>query len=671
MMSDKLFRACVYIGNQLGIKMVHPEPNVKLAPEQINRWMQVLSEYSRVAYRPVELKGKWWESVYEPFIVFQGNDWLPYVVTPKSNNGAELLAVESGERTAMNAMLAKSLQDTGYFFYEVLPERTRGVRDLLSVGFRSMKSHLYSIITLILFLSVLRLSIPISNQMFFDQVIPAGNTSLFWQLAFALILIKLTTFLLGIVQSFSMLRYRTIIENKMQAALWEKFFNLPVSISQKFQRGDLVQRMMLIDNIRPFLMGNALYVILEAPFSLIYLALMLYYSVPLGLVMTAVMLIFYAITSSIRIYLLPLLKQQLQMSADLNSFLIQMITGIAKLRMAAADNRAFRRWAAFFADYQQISLKIGVREIYFTLLSTLYPVISIALTYVLVVYYLNNSLSMGEFVGFQTAFMMLTGTVGGIIGLMTSYLAAMQTVKRTDELLTQPVAQIGKKHIITSLSGSINVDHLHFQYPGNQVPTLSDISFSCQPGEMIGLIGKSGSGKSTILRLLAALEFPTQGDIIYDGHPIEHLDYAALRRRMGVVLQSSTIFFGTVRDNIFVGRRATKAALLRALELSTFDEVLNDMPLGLNTMVAAGGGTLSGGEQQRLLLARALLIEIDILLLDEATSALDSLTQATIMKNLESLKVTRIVVAHRLETVRQASQILEIQGGSVKAMVVK
>lgn len=680
--NDRLFKACVYLGNRLGFKVDHPDSQAELSPNEIDSWMQVLAERSKIAYRPFELKGKWWKSIVDPFIVFEGDNWQANVVIPKGDRGAVLVDIETGARTSVDAEVAAKLKHVAYMFYEVLPEKTKGVWDLCLLGFRSLKGHWKGLFTVLLLLEVATLATPLSNQLIFDYVIPNGNTSLFWQLTVSLILVNFTSTMLGIVRSLATLRYRTIIENKMQAALWDRFLNFPISIFNKFQRGDLIQRMMLVDHLRPFLMGNAVYTIIGAPFAVLYLLLMLSYSAPLGLMMTVVLFVFYAMTFSLRLYILPLLKAQLQKSADLNSFLIQMVTGISKLRMAAAGKRAFSRWAHLFADYQQMGLKIGMREISFTLLSTLYPVVSLAITYGMAVYFLKGGegiaksaaegasgpgggLTMGQFVAFQSAFTLLSGSVGGIMQLMSSYMETMQSVRRTDQLLTQPLEQTGIKQYVEKLNGEIRVENLCFHYPDAPYPVLSDLSFRCAPGEMVGIIGRSGSGKSTVLRLISALERPDSGKIYFDGIPLESLDFTTLRRRIGVVLQSSAVFTGTVRDNIYLGRRASKEELDRALEVSMFSEVLKTMPMGLDSILTGGGGTLSGGEQQRLLLARALLTDVDILLLDEATSALDSLTQAAVMGRLEAMKITRIVVAHRLETVRKSNEILVVKNGRV------
>lgn len=667
--NDLLFKACAYVGTLVGFVAAHPKSQAVLNPDEIDNWMNILAEHSKTAYRSFELKDDWWHSLADPLIVFEGDKWIPRVILPKREATATMLDVETGTRTPMNAALASKIQSTAYMFYDILPDESNGVKDLFRLGLRSIKGQTLSIFGIALLLAVVRLFTPISNEMVFDYVIPTSNTSLFFQLAAALILIQLTEYALGIVRSFSMLRFRGIIENKMQAALWERLMRLPISTFRKFPRGDLIQRMMLIDRIRPFMMGDVLYTVLEAPFSILYVFLMLYYSISLGVVMTGMLIVFYIIAFILRRQILPMITTALEKTAAVNSFLMQIATVMAKIRVGGAEKRAFSRWAHLFADLQRLNMKIGIKEIYFNLIKTLFPVISLALIYGLTAYFLKNqgavtfNLSMGQFVAFQTSFMILSKIVGDLLTLTDSYMQIQQICHRTDALLKQPTEQIGLHHFTEKLSGNIRAENLFFQYPGAAQPTLSDISFTCEPGDFIGIVGRSGSGKSTVLRLLTALDIPESGKIFFDGRALENYDYTTLRRRMGIVLQTSGVVAGLVKDNLLMGRLTSKESFERALHLSTFDQVLKKLPMGLDTVLT--GGTLSGGEEQRLLLARALMTDIDILLLDEATSALDSMTQNTIMNNLLDMKITIIAVAHRLETVRLAKEILVVKDGHI------
>lgn len=666
-----LFRVCTYIGNRQGFFVEHPCRHASVPKEDRQDWMDVLTDYSPIAMRKVELQQNWWQSFHDPFVVFQ--DEKPLAAIPKQGMSSPyLFDVESFEKSPLNKASAASLEGTAYVFYEALPACISTVSGLFSFGLRSIKNNVWPLIALLSLLAVIRLFLPIANQLMFDLVIPTANTTLFWQLVFGLAVMVSVEFILSIVRGYSILRLQIMFENKVQTALWERLLNLLLSAFRRFTESDLFDRVSLAEKIRPYFAGRIIYTLCDAPFSLFFAPLMLWYSWELGLFALAALTFFCCLAGALRKKIQPLISESIDMETEQAEFMRQVATGIETVRLAAAETRVFEQWADRFHTLGQLKLLIRTKEKYFVLIKSLFVILSLGLIYGVVAYHLSAtgqlpfSLTMGKFIGFQTAFFLLASTISQLLEFMPFYMRIVRSCAKTDALLAYPLEQIGHKHYQEKLTGDIRVDNLTFQYPGTSAATFSAISFACAPGAFVGIMGRSGSGKSTILRCLIGLEVPASGGIYYDGHHIKDLNLNSVRRRIGAVMQDSHIFMGNVKGNLLMGRSASRAAIDRAIELSCFDEVLRKLPMGLKTYVGSGSSNVfSGGELQRLLIARALICDIDILILDEATTALDAMTQTKVMGNLASLNITRIVVAHRLETIRDADQILVIKDGRI------
>lgn len=669
-----LFCVCSYISELEGFLIDHPRRHVQVASDEVQEWMDGLAEHSEIVIKKIELQDNWWRSFTDPYVVFEKESGKPCAAIPsKGKQPAQLIGVENQNQTLLDSATASNIHPYAYVFYKTLPEKTSGIQDIVRFCFHGLKGEIALLVALLGFLGIVRLFFPLANQLLFDHVIPHGDFKLFWQLACALAITLLAEFALSLARGFSILRLQVLAESKMQAALWERLMNLPFSIFRQYTIGDLREMVRPAEKIRPLIAGKTLYTICDTPFAIFLVVLMLIFSIELGLITVALLVFFVCIAWMLRKKIQPLINESLDKETDLLGFLNQLPVGITTLRIAGAENRMYAQWAGRFADLEKLKCSIRSMEKYFTLIQGLYVVIILAVLYGFLGYHLNEtgslpfSLTIGAFIGFQTAFLLLTTNVNTLFEFMGAALNISRICNKTNAILTCPPEQTKGKHYEEKLRGEIRVENLCFRYPGNSALTLSNVSFRCAPGKFVGIIGRSGSGKSTVLRCMMALEKPEDGHIYYDGHRMEDLNVHTMRRRIGAVLQESHIFIGNVKSNLLVGRHASRQAIDRALELSCFDEVVRRLPMGLKTFVAPENNSLfSNGELQRLLIARALLTDIDILLLDEATSALDAATQSTVMKNIASLKITCVVVAHRLETIRNADQILVIHEGKIE-----
>jgi ATP-binding cassette subfamily C protein len=407
-------------------------------------------------------------------------------------------------------------------------------------------------------------------------------------------------------------------------------------------------------------------------FALLNLGLLFYYSIPLALIAVGAAVVVIIVTSISGSVLVRKVRPLLEMEGNIFGEVVQLINGISKLRVAGAEQRAFAFWSKNYSRQVKLELSTQLIEDILAIFNTVMPMITTGLLFWFTVVLLNKAevsgkpgLTVGAFLAFNSAFGTFIMGATEVSNIITDILQVVPQWKRAQPIVkTLPEVHLSKADP-GKLAGRIMLDRLSFRYSPDLPLTLEDVSIAAEPGEFIALVGGSGSGKSTIFRLLLGFETPEDGSIYYDGQDLSGLDVSAVRRQLGVVLQNGTIMSGSIFDNLAGNARVTLDEAWEAARMAGFDSDINTMPMGMHTVISEGGGNLSGGQRQRLLIAKALILKPRILLFDEATSALDNKTQAIVSHNLEKTQVTRIVIAHRLSTIRNANRIYVLDAGRI------
>ncbi len=398
------------------------------------------------------------------------------------------------------------------------------------------------------------------------------------------------------------------------------------------------------------------------------LVLLFYYSVPLAFACVGVLAVNVITSVVVSRRSLRYARRQQAAAGELAGLMLELLHGISKLRVAAAEPRAFARWSAAFAEQRQLAFSVGLFALN---LEAFYAFLAIGSNVLLYGIYAwmaasaATALTTGQFLAFASAQgtflgagLSLSETAIGLLGLLPIWERAkplLDAVPETDFLKPDPGV----------LTGHIEVNQLRFAYQSDSPPVLHDLSLSIEPGTFVALVGPSGSGKSTLLRILLGFEKQQSGSVRFDGQELTAVDVSAVRRQIGVVLQNASLTAGDVFSNIVGTSPLTQADAGEAARMAGMDDDLRAMPMGMSTLITDGGGTLSGGQRQRLLIARALATRPRILFFDEATSALDNHTQRIVSESIERLNATRVVVAHRLSTVRHADRIIVLDAGRV------
>ena len=340
-----------------------------------------------------------------------------------------------------------------------------------------------------------------------------------------------------------------------------------------------------------------------------------------------------------------------------------LITGIQKIKLAGAEKRAFARWGNLYAQ----SAKMTYDPPMFLKLNSVIS-LAISLTGTLVMYYMSvrAGLSVADYYAFNTAYGMVSGAFLSLAGIALSA-AQIRPILTMVQPFFDAVPEVSDgKQVIERLSGGIELNNVSFRYNENMPLILDDLSLKIRPGQYVAIVGRTGCGKSTLLRLLLGFEKPQKGAIYYDGKDLERIDLRSLRRRIGVVMQNGKLFQGDIYSNIVISAPwLSQQDAWEAAELTGIAEDIRRMPMGMNTVILEGSGGISGGQRQRLMIARAIAPKPKILMFDEATSALDNITQKKVSESLDRLKCTRIVIAHRLSTIRQCDRILVLDQGKI------
>lgn len=666
---DPLLLVAGAVGRSLGVEIRPPALSDRASPDLL----MAIVRASRLRKRRVLLRDRWWEQDNGALVAYTKADQQPIALLPNGRSYQIFDPNQAGLRP-VNERLAATISPVADMFYRSFPTQAVRAFDVLKFGLQGRQQDLLTIAFTGIMVAILGLVIPQATLVIMDSAIPDSDRGLLLQIGLGLLITAIGIALFQLTQGFSLLRLETTTDHATQAGVWDRLLNLPVSFFRQYTIGDLQSRVSSVSTIRRQLSGRNLINLVSSVFTLFYLAQLFYYSYDLALVAVGVAIVTLIVTTVSGILLLSKVRPLLEIRGEIFGQTVQMINGIAKLHIAGAEERAFAVWSKNFA--QQVKLELSTQKIedFVVLFNTVMPIATSGLLFWFAIRLLDRSqangaeaitLSLGTFLAFNAAFSRFTQGTTLLSNTVTEILQVVPQWQRTQPIL-QSVPEIDLTKVDPGrLTGRIALDRVTFGYQHDAPLILENISIEAAPGEFIALVGASGSGKSTILRLLLGFETPQTGAISYDGQDLAGLDVEAVRRQFGVVLQHGQLTAASIFENIGGSSQVTLDEAWTAAKMAGLATDIQNMPMQMHTMVSEGGGNISGGQRQRLLIARALVHKPRILLFDEATSALDNTTQAIVSTSLEQLQVTRVVVAHRLSTIQNADRIYVLQAGRV------
>jgi ATP-binding cassette subfamily C protein len=663
-----LIAACRLVGSAAGIEFREP---AAWETESGTNLLTALCRASQVRSRRVALRGAWWSTDAGPLLGYLANDATPVALLPAGVGRYVVVDPRTHAKEAVTSSVAATLQPFAVTFHRPLPTAARTLRDLAAFVAPMVRSDAAGIATMALASGLLALAVPIATAHVFNEVIPNARPADLLTILVALTATAFGTALFDITRAFSLTRTEGRISAAMQIALVDRLLALPVPFFRRFAIGDLSQRASAISAVQEALGTSTLTVIVGGVFAAVNLLVLFYYDWALALL--GILLILAAATVNMILVRASLRheRQQQETQARVAGFVFQMISGIAKLRTSGSEKRAFANWSSAFARQREAAFRAGHFKAMLNVFNDVLPVITTAMLFGVggwLMFAHGAWFRTGDFVAFSAAFGALFSAVVALSNTTANIVSAVAVMEKAAPILETTPEVTESQSDPGELVGLIEGTHLSFRYHEDGPLVLDDVSFRAEPGQFVAFVGPSGSGKSTTLRMLLGFERPETGAVYYDGQDLASLDVTAIRhRQLGVVLQSSRLLGGDIFTNI-VGASSTRTLdeAWEAAEAAGLADDIRAMPMGMHTVISEGGSTFSGGQRQRLLIARALVRKPRIILFDEATSALDNRTQATVTRTLELSSATRIVIAHRLSTIRSADRIFVMNQGRIE-----
>lgn len=613
-----------------------------------------------VHVRRVALARGWWRHESDPMVGFYCDGRAVALV----RSGATWQIVDAGgTQTAISSHNAGELQADAYVVSAAMPQGMEKVTDLLRFALRGSGIDVRTILLCGALSGILALAVPIATGFLFGDIIPNGDRTLLRAMALMLGAAAFASAAFSIVQSFATLRLQTRFGERVQSALFDRLFSLPAGFFRRHSAGDLANRIMGLGDPQQLVSPLALRLLLTSVFGFFSYGLIFVYSAQLGILATIVAFVTILGTALVIRRQLPFARRSFELQGETRGLISQMLVGIAKLRTARAEKRAYGVWADAFAEQRRNALGFEAGQNALSILASALPAIAMLLLFVVgAAENRSGALAPEAFIAVVMAFAQFSAALLRAVLSIGLLVQAVPVFERAMELCrAAPEVRIGDAHP-ARLGGRVELNHVTFRYGDQQAPALDDFSLMVQPGEFLAIVGPSGAGKSTILRLLLGFELPERGAVLYDDRDLRTLDVSAVRRQIGTVLQDSSIASGTIFENIAGSGNYTHEDAWDAARACGIAEDIAALPMGLQTIVT-DGSTFSGGQVQRLLLARAFVRKPKLFFFDEATSALDNRTQAIVSESIAALQATRVVIAHRLSTIVAADRICVIDGG--------
>lgn len=520
-----------------------------------------------------------------------------------------------------------------------------------------------------LFLQLLGLLFPLITKIFMDDIFPSGSKDLLMVIGSGIVVIMLAQLVISLLRSLTLVYLQAKIDMQMLIGFFEHLLALPYKFFQQRSTGDMLTRMSSNLAIRDMLTGQVLSTLLDGATVIVYLFILLGQSSALTLIALAIGAIQIGLLLFSTRIIHALNKRDLIVVGKAQGYMAEALTGIATIKAAGAEHRALEHWSNLFFDHLNLSVRRdSIASILGSIMGGMGSFAPLLLLWYGAIQVLDGTMSIGTMLALNALIIAFLAPLSSL----ASSGQHIQLVKAHFERISDVMGAEREQDNVTelrhppTLTGHIDLKKVCFRYDPNAPFVLQDIDLHVEPGQKIALVGRTGSGKSTLGKLLLGLYTPTEGEILYDGLSLNELDYRAVRSQFGIVLQESALFNSTVRENIaFNHPEMDIEQVIQAAQAAAVHEDIQRMPMGYETLIAEGGSAISGGQRQRLSIARALANSPTIMLFDEATSHLDVITEQIINLNTSALACTRIVIAHRLSTIRDADVILVLEEGKI------
>ncbi len=632
--------------------------------EDMNEQLEYLMRPYGIMRRTVRLEKGWHKDAIGAMLGVRKKDGAFVALIPSGLSGYSYFDTEKGKRVRITRKNEAQFETEALAFYKPFPLQKIKTVALLKyiAGILSPAEYILTAVAA-LTVTLVGLLLPQLNRLLFGAVIESGDVTLLISIAVFMVCTTLSSLLIGGVRSLLIARISTKLNVTVQAASMARLMSLPADFFKHYSAGELSTRAQFLNTLCTMLVEVFLTTGLTSLFSLIYLSQIFLFAPALALPAVAVILVtllFSAVSTVVRA---RTSKNQMELEAKESGMSYALISGVQKIKLTGAEKRAFSRWGKHYAEFIKVYFDEPAVLTYGSVITL---IITLAGNFAMYFMAVMSKVSVADYYAFNTAYGMVSGAFLSLAGI-TMTIADIKPILHMVKPILDTVPEIAEgKQVVTKLSGGIEINNVTFRYNENMPNVLDNLSLRIRPGQYVAFVGATGCGKSTLMRIMLGFETPQKGAVYYDGKDLAGIDLKSLRRRIGTVMQDGKLFQGDIFSNITISAPwLTLDDAWEAAELAGIADDIRKMPMGMQTLISEGSGGISGGQRQRLLIARAIAPKPKVLMFDEATSALDNLTQKRVAESLAALKCTRIVIAHRLSTIKQCDRIVYLENGKI------
>lgn len=631
--------------------------------KDINEVLEYLLCPAGIMRRTVKLSGDWYQDAIGAMLGTK-KDGSIIALLPGGMHGYYYREYSTGKIKKINRKNAEEIDEEAVCFYQPFSLTKLKIPDLLRYLFRQLHTKDYMMILAATgVLTALGLVTPKISHYLYGKVLVYGSRPLLMAVVLTLFCVTLAGSFITVIKGILNTNISTKMNLAVESAVMMRVLSLPVDFFKRFSSGELANRIGYMNRLCSMIFDAVFSTGLTAVFSLVYIGQVLKFAPTLvvpSIVITLVTICFLLLTSVVQ---MRITERQMNEAGKESGMVYALINGVAKIKNAGAEKRAFAKWSRQYVNAAEYLYK---PPMFLKLNGTIITAISLVGT--IVIYYtaIHSGITIADYMAFNSAYGMVSGAFASLAGIVITVSRIQPILKMVTPILeTEPEIDT-KRQVVTRLRGSIELNNVSFRYQKTMPNVLDNLSLKIRPGQYVAIVGKTGCGKSTLIRILLGFEKPQKGAVYYDGKDINSMDVKSLRQKIGVVMQNGKLFQGDIYSNITISApQLTLEQAWEAAEMAGMADDIRQMPMGMHTIISEGHGGISGGQRQRLLIARAIAPKPRILMFDEATSALDNITQKQVSESLERLKCTRIVIAHRLSTIRHCDRIVVLDQGKI------
>ena len=647
------------------LKYYHAKP--RELPDEISDVNDQIDYQMRphgIMTRRVKLEKGWHKNAIGAMIGVRKSDNGVVALLPHGFTGYRYIDEKTEKSVKITSKTEALLEDEAIVFYRPFPVKKMKLYDLIKYIFSTIpKTDVAMLLIITAAVTGIGFFTPMIKNFIFSDVIMTGSNMLLVGAAIALISMTLCSVFIGMLNRLMNMRINTRLSLTIQAATMMRVLSLPADFFKKYNSGEMTTRSQSMRSLCNMLMNTIFTASLTSVFSLVYIGQIFVYAPALvvpALLITAATLGFSLITTFTQ---MKISREQMKHSSKEYGMSYAMMQGVQKIKLAGAEKRMFARWGKIYAEGARLTY---APPAFLVLNPVISAAISLAGTIVMYFMAVSSGVSAADYIAFNAAYGMVSGAFSGISSIATTAARIKPVLEMVEPIMNVEPEISDDKEILTSVNGMIELDSVSFRYDESMPQVIDDLNLRIRPGQYVAIVGKTGCGKSTLVRLLLGFEKPQKGSIFFDGKDINSVDLRSLRNKIGVVLQNGKLFNGDIYSNIVISAPTlTVDDAWEAAETAGLADDIRAMPMGMFTMISEGSGGISGGQKQRLMIARAVAPKPRILILDEATSALDNITQKKVSEALDKLNCTRIVIAHRLSTIKQCDRIIVLDKGKI------